>query len=205
MRSARQNERRIGGNMSYTHSWKAMFDDYSNRLKQQTGEDLATWNARILDQAPDEESGVRAWLDERGIHGYLQMLLVMERFGYPDYLQTPDDELIDNQFLDRPHLRPIFDRLIEIVMTNHPEAEIAGRKTYIPLFTPRRQFAVIKPTTRKRVDLGLRLDGASSDDRLIQAKNLGNETINLRIALESVEQIDDEVIAAIQRAWDANM
>jgi hypothetical protein len=191
--------------MTGQHSWKAMFDDYSNRLHQQTGDDLATWNARILEEAPDNEADLRAWLGERGIHGYMQMLLMMERFGYPDYLQTSDDELIDNQYIDREHLRPIYDQLIATVQGNHPEVEVVGRKTYVPLFTPRRQFAVIKATTRKRVDLGLRLDGQEPAGRLVLAKNLGNETINLRIPLESPEEIDDEVVDAIDRAWNTNL
>ena len=37
--------------------------------------------------------------------GYPQMLLVMERFGYPDFLLASADELIDGQYADRPELR----------------------------------------------------------------------------------------------------
>ncbi len=191
--------------MSYQRSWRAMLDEYSRRLLQKTGEDVERWNQRILEEAPGDEPGVRAWLDERGIHGYTQMLLIMERFGYPDYLQTPDDELIDNQYADRPHLRPIFDQLIARARAVHPEIEVVGRKTYTPLYTPRRQFAVIKATTKKRVDLGLRLDGHQPSGRLVQAKNLGNETINLRIPLESASDVDDEVDAYLDLAWNENI
>lgn len=190
--------------MSYQRSWKAMKTEYFKRLLEQTGEDVASWNQRILNEAPDDEAGLRDWLNERGVHGYIQMLVVLERFGYPDYLQTPDEELIDNQYADRPHLKPIFDRLISIVQTRHPEVEVVGRKTYVPLYTPKRQFAIIKATTRKRVDLGLRLDGHEPSGRLIQAKSLGNETINLRIPLESIEGVDDDVEACLDLAWREN-
>jgi hypothetical protein len=33
------------------------------------------------------------------------MVLVMERFGYPDYLLAAADELIDGQYADRPGRR----------------------------------------------------------------------------------------------------
>jgi hypothetical protein len=186
-------------------NWRDMWNKYADRLLEQTGDDLQTWNDRIIAQNLETEDQLRAWLNERSIHGYTRHLLIHERFGYPDYLQTDDDELFENQYADREHLKPIRDELLAMVQMSHPGVEVVGRKTYIPLYTPRRQFAVIKPTTKKRVDLGLRLDGVSPEGRLIQAKNLGNETINLRIPLESVKEIDDEVAAAIERAWDANV
>jgi hypothetical protein len=190
--------------MPQPRSWRGFRDQYIARLKQQTGEDLDTWNCRIQSDGPDDEQGLRDWLDERGIHGYLQMLLVMERFGYPDFLETEDDELIDNQYTDREHLRPILDKILALVRTRHSEVEVVGRKTYVPLYTPKRQFAVVKATTKSRVDLGFRLDGEAPNGRLKQAKNLGNETINLCVPLTSFDEVDDEVAEIIDRAWQAN-
>jgi hypothetical protein len=69
----------------------------------------------------------------------------------------------------------------------------------------RRQFAVVKPTTKSRVDLGLRIDGQEPTGRLVVAKGLGNDTINVRIPLETVDEIDDEVVGWIDTAWDANV
>jgi hypothetical protein len=190
--------------MPEPRSWKGMWAKYAERLKEQTGEDLATWNARILSDGPDNEQDLRKWLDERSLHGYTQQLLVMERFGYPDFLQTEDEELIDNQYADREHLRPILDELLTIIQSSHPDVEVVGRKTYVPLYTPRRQFAVIKATTRKRVDLGFRLDGHEPSGRMVVAKGLGNETINLRVPIESAEEIDDEVVKLLELAWNEN-
>ncbi len=50
-------------------------------LEQRTSEDLATWNRRVQGEGPGEEASLRAWLAERGVTGYPQSLLVMERFG----------------------------------------------------------------------------------------------------------------------------
>ena len=47
-----------------------------------------------------DESTLRAWLNDQGVTGYPQMLLVMERLGYPDYLEATADELIDRQYAD---------------------------------------------------------------------------------------------------------
>jgi hypothetical protein len=63
---------------------------------------------------------------------------------------------------------------------------------------------VIKATTLTRVDLGLRLDGQPAGGRLDVAKNLGNDSINVRIGLHSVDDVDDEVADWLGRAYAAN-
>lgn len=191
--------------MAEPRSWTAMWDEYGRRLEEETGDDVGTWNARIRAEAPEDEQGLRAWLDDRDVTGYQQSLLVMERFGYPDFLQMSDAELIDGQYEDREHLRPILDHLLSVVSERHPEVEIVGRKGYVPLHTPRRQFAVVKATTKTRVDLGLRLDGEEPQGRLVPARSLANETINLRIPLEDGDEVDEEVVSWLDEAWERNL
>jgi hypothetical protein len=182
-----------------------MWAKYAARLHEQTGADVDTWNERIRAEAPDDEQGLRDWLDERGVHGYPQTLLVMERFGWPDFLQKTDEELVEGQYADRAHLRAVLDRILQVVHDRHPEVEVAARKGYVPLHTPRRQFAVVKATTKSRVDLGLRLDGRDPDGRLVAAKGLANETINVRVPLTSADEVDAEVVALLDEAWQANL
>lgn len=191
--------------MPEPRSWTGMFGRYARRLEEDTGDDVETWNTRIRDEAPDDEPRLRAWLDERGVTGYAQSLLVMERFGYPDFLEMSDVELIDGQYGDRPHLRPILDRTLDLVRERHPDVDIVGRKGYVPLHTPRRQFAVVKATTKRRVDLGLRLDGEQPHGRLVPATSLANETINLRVPLERADEVDDEVVSWLDAAWERNL
>jgi hypothetical protein len=191
--------------MAEPRTWQGMWAKYAARLQEQTGANVDAWNARIRAEAPADESGLRAWLDERDVHGYQQALLVMERFGWPDFLQMSDEELLEGQYAGREHLRPILDRILQVVHDRHPEVEVATRKGYVPLHTPRRQFAVVKATTKSRVDLGLRLDGREPGGRLVQAKGLANETINLRVPLTAVDEVDAEVVALLDEAWEASL
>jgi hypothetical protein len=75
-------------------------------LKERTGEDVDTWNQRIKTERITGEQELRAWLTAHGVIGYAQSLLVMEHFGYPDFLLASADELIQGQYADRPQLRP---------------------------------------------------------------------------------------------------
>src|ERR671935_2479638 len=93
--------------------WRQRTQWIADLLKRRTGQDLATWKARVVSGGFADEASLRAWLAEQGVTGYPQMLLVMERFGYPDFLLASADELIDEQYADRPQLRPIFDAIID--------------------------------------------------------------------------------------------
>src|SRR6187399_3211127 len=107
-------------------SWQEMRDQEIQWLIERTGEGLDTWNARVIETGLGDESSLRAWLTEQGVTGYPAMLLVMERFGYPDYLQATADELVDGQYADRPDLRPILDAVLAL-LPSIGEVEIQAR------------------------------------------------------------------------------
>src|SRR5207302_6421523 len=157
-----------------------------------------TWNRRIQRERFDDEEALRAWLTKQGVTGYAQSLLVMERFGYPDFLLATADELIDGQYADRPQLRPIFDALIDAA-SGLGAVTIQARKTFVSLVTPRRTFARIQPTTRNRVDLSLRLDRPKPGGRLQPSKI--HETMPVQICLTSAKEVDAEAVRWLRRAY----
>ena len=171
-------------------------------LTERTGEGVEAWNARIIEQGLSDEQSVRSWLTEQGVTGYPQMLLVMERFGYPDYLAASADDLIEGQYADRPALRPILDAVLAL-MPGIGQIEIQTRKTYVAFLTPRRTFGALQPTTRKRADLGLRLNvDQPPEGRLERAPNFGQSSVTHKIGLTTADEIDDEVVGWIRRAYD---
>lgn len=188
--------------MSGTKSWQEMWDWTTELLRRKTGEGLDEWNTRVRDTGIDNEADLRDWLKRQGVEGYSQMLLVMERFGYPEFLTASAEDLIDAQYAGREALRPVFDRVI--ALGTGLGAGVQARKTYVTLTTERRKFAVVKATTRTRVDLGLRLDGQGPEGRLESAKVLADSAMTVRIPLTAVEQVDDEVGAWLSRAYESN-
>jgi hypothetical protein len=190
--------------MPEMRTWQAMRDQITGQLERQTGEGVEAWNRKIKAAEPVDEPALRTWLKEQhDVTGYPAMLLAWETFGYPDFLTATADALVDAQYADRPDLRPIFDAVIAAVSALSG-AEIQARKTYVSLVSPRRTFGVVQASTKKRVDLGLRLDDVEPQGRLLLAKNLGSDRITRRLALESVDDLDDEALDWIRRAYDAN-
>ncbi len=187
--------------MPQSLDWQGMKEMSIRLLKERTGEGLDTWNERIQREHIDDEQHLRAWLTQQGVTGYAQSLLVMEQFGYPDFFLASADELINDQYADRPQLRPIFEAIIEAAL-GLGEVIIQARKTYVSLVTPRRTFAWVQPTTKKRVDLGLRLEDQKPGGRLQPSKL--HETMRLQISLTLPEEVDSEVLDWLKRAYDQN-
>ncbi|HVF04402.1 MAG TPA: DUF5655 domain-containing protein [Frankiaceae bacterium] len=182
--------------------WSGM-REWMRGLVERSGATVDDWNARIAGAGIRDEAALRSFLAKHGVTGYAQMLLVFETFGYPDFFTATADELIEAQYADRAALRPVYDRVL-LAATSAGEVSVQARKTYVSLLTPRRTFAIVKAATRTRVDLGLRLDGAEPEGRLLAARGLGNDTINVRVALAAPDDVDDEVVALLRRAYGAS-
>jgi hypothetical protein len=132
-------------------------------------------------------------------------------------LLTPEAiQLIDGQYADRPHLRPVLDAVLASLPALGPVV-VEARKTFVSLVSPRRTFAVVQATTKQRVDLGLRLDRAQPDspvpdspvpdspapgNRLLAARNLGTATV--RMALTGPGEFDEEALSWLRRAYEQN-
>lgn len=185
-------------------SWREMYERIAAQIQRDTGRDVAAWNERIREWGPRDAADLRAWLNEQGVAGYPAMLLGFETFGYPDYLQASADELIEGQYRDKPAIRPIYDRLLE-ELPRVGEVEIQARKTYVALIGPRRTFASIQPTTRTRIDVGLRFDDAAEAGGLDTAKSIGQSSMTHKLALSSPDDVTVETIGWLRRAYEANL
>ena len=193
------------GTDSAPKSWQEMREWCARLLESRTGQDIAAWNERIAASTPENrasEPALRTWLSAEGVTGYAQALLVWETFGYPGFLVADAEELIDRQYADRPQLRPVFDAVLAGLPALPGPVTVQVRGTLVSLVSPLRTFAVLKPTTKSRVDLGLRLDTTQPEGRIQPARDLGQATV--RIPLTSPGEVDDEVRAWLTQAYDEN-
>jgi hypothetical protein len=188
----------------WTRSWQEMREQEIRWLNERTGEGLETWNARVRESGKDDEASLRKWLEGKGVTGYPAMLLVMERFGYPDYLQASADELIEGQYADRPGTRPILDAVLAL-LPDVGDVEVQARKTYVAFLTPKRTFGALVPATKTRSDLGLRLPASQpASGRLEKAKNFPQSSVTHKIPLASAADVDAEVVRWIKRSYAEN-
>jgi hypothetical protein len=184
--------------MAKVRDWSEMNANAARLLRERTGADVAAWNRRIRARRFADERALSRWLAGEGVTGYARDLLVHETFGYPDFLVATADELVDAQYADRAHLRPVHDAIVRAA-SGMGEVVVQARKTFVALVGPKRTFARIQPTTKDRVDLGLRIDGARPAGRLLPAR--GHDTMRVRMALATRKDVDAEVRRRLREAY----
>lgn len=112
---------------------------------------------------------------------------------------TLDDVVNELYAGPRTDLRSIHDRIMSAVST-FGEFEIAPKKTYLSL-RRKRQFAMVGPASKTRVEVGLNMKGVEPTDRLIQQPPGG--MCNYKVNVTSNDQVDDELIGWIHQAFDS--
>lgn len=81
------------------------------------------------------------------------------------------------------------------------DVDLTVCKTYVGIRRGK-QFAMIRPTTSTRPDLGLILDGVKPTGRLAKAGSIGNDRMTHRIEVASPKDIDGEVSDCLRSAYD---
>lgn len=181
-----------------TQDWRQMWERVASGLEARTGVGVQRWNRRIHARRFTDEGALRTWLLAEGVTGYAQSLLVMERFGYPEFLRASATDLVDAQFRDRPALRPIYERLVA-ECRQLGDVTVQARKTYVALVGARRTFARVRATTRTRLDLGLRIEGARPAGRLGPARI--HPSLTVEVGLRRRDDVDGEVRAWLELAF----
>ncbi|KXK01427.1 MAG: hypothetical protein UZ17_ACD001001650 [Acidobacteria bacterium OLB17] len=174
-------------------------------MRERTGRTLEQWVAVVQASGIDplDQNAVRRWLKEK--HGILQnsQWAIADAAARAAGWERPTtDEYIAKQYAgQKAALRPIFERLREVLEGFGNDVLLEGRSTYIP-FIRKRQFVAIAAATRTRVDVGLRFVDAPSSRLLAPTNSLGQATH--KFSLASVKEINAEVKRLLRAAYDQN-
>jgi Domain of unknown function (DUF5655) len=143
----------------------------------------------------------KAFLMEKGLSSnHAGAVLWWEKNGAA--IEAGGGELIDRQYSGgKEALRPIYERVAEVI-AGLEGVEVGPRGTYVSFGRPQ-QFALVQPSTKTRVDLGLRLPGARAGDRLREAGSFGSGNITHRVALAAPEDVDAELEGWLRDAYEA--
>jgi hypothetical protein len=96
-------------------------------------------------------------------------------------------------------LRPIHDKLMGAIAA-FGEFEIAPKKSYVSL-RRKKQFAMIGPATKTRVEVGLNMKGVPATSRLIAMPAGG--MCQYKVNVMEAGEIDKELIGWIKQAYDS--
>jgi hypothetical protein len=183
------------------------------KLKTKTGRSIDEWVEFVKKDGPTSENERRTWLKERYQLGTNYAWWIAERSvgkGEEDgdpvaYLHKAPQYVTEMFAGTRASLKPIYEKLLRLGLGIGKDAKACPCKTIVPLYREH-VFAEIKPATNTRIDLGLALGKAKAKlpKRIEPVKNAKGNRITHRVAIESVEQVDEFVEKWLRVAYEAD-
>jgi predicted transport protein len=175
---------------------RSQFGTMPETLEASTGRSLDDWLETVRAMGLDKHGQILAALKtEHGLsHGYANMLALIAT----GYGQQTEDEIVAGLFAGpKATLRPIYDRLLEVVGGLGDDVEVAPKKTMVG-FRRSKQFACFTPSSSKRAELGIALRGDPPTERLRASKGMTSHAV----WIADPGEIDDEVVGWLREAYE---
>ncbi len=173
-----------------------------DNMPEKTGKSLTEWYKVIANAKLTKHGEILKLLKGTyGVtHGYANTISILYRQqaagGSP-----PEEDLVNTQYSGaKADLRPVYEAILTAVSQFGSEVEIAPKKTYVSLRRSK-QFAIVQPATRTRIDLGLNLKDVAPTERL-EGGNVFSGMCTHRVRLTAETEVDSEVINWLRQAYE---
>lgn len=165
-------------------------------IPDKTGKPLAEW-IKLIKATDLEKHGqiVKFLKTEHGVtHGFANLISAKAR----ETGGAAETDLVSAQYSGaKANLRPLYEMISVYALTLGSDVDIAPKKTSVSL-RRKKQFALITPATKTRIDLGLALKGEAAAGRL----ETYNAMCSHRVRLETEADFDVEVKTWMKLAYD---
>ncbi|AXG69875.1 hypothetical protein KORDIASMS9_02103 [Kordia sp. SMS9] len=168
-----------------------------DNMPEKTGKSLTEWKAILKTKSFTKHAEAVNYLKKEHsvTHGFANTIVNLSK----EEKNTPED-LVTNQYKGKEVLVPIYEQLVAMVKEFGDDVRITPKKTEVSL-DRKRKFAVIKPATKSRIDLGLKLKGKETTERLENSGPFGTMCTH-RVRLTEINQVDAELKAWLQEAYE---
>jgi hypothetical protein len=172
-----------------------------SNIAEKTGRPVADWIGVVKKSGLQKHGAIVKFLktDHGFTHGYAN--LVAHQALKSSAAHQDDTDLVAAQYAGpKADLKPIYDKIIKAAKAFGADLEIAPKKAYVSL-RRKKQFALVQPSTRTRVDLGVNLKGKEPAGRL-EASGSFNAMVSHRVRLENAGDFDAEVKRWLKEAYE---
>lgn len=168
-----------------------------NNMPEKTGKSLDEWKTILREQGFTKHGEAMKFLKgEHGVsHGYANTIVLLSKEDQP-----AEEDLVTAQYKGKEALIPIYNQLLEVVKAFGSEVVITPKKTSVSCIR-KKQFALIKPATKTRIDLGLKLRNRPTEGRLENSGPFGTMCTH-RVQLTDIGQVDQELAQWLKEAFD---
>ena len=169
-------------------------------LLEKTGKPLAHWIEVVKNSKIEKHKAIIDFLkSEHGFtYGFANFVSFKARKTDAGSMDNVD--LLTNQYKGKEHLKPIYDKLLLEINSFGKDITRTPKKDSVSIIR-KKQFALIKPATKTRIDLGLKLKGKEITNRLENSGPFGLMCTH-RVRLTTVEEVDSKLIEWLKEAYE---
>ncbi len=172
--------------------WQTLIDN----LPAKTGKSLAEWKVLLQKKAfAKHMEAVNFLKNEYGVtHGFANSIVKLAQEDQP-----AGEDLVASQYAGKEDLLPIYKKLLALIQSFGEEVKVAPKKGTVSIIR-KRQFALIKPASKTRIDLGLKLKDVAYTDRLLDSGPFGTMCTH-RVQLSAPDEVDAELTRWLREAY----
>jgi predicted transport protein len=170
-------------------------------LLEKTGKPLEHWVKVVQQSKIDKHKEIIEFLKtSHGMtYGFANFVALKSKKS--DAASIDNDDLLTNQYAGKETLLPIYNKLMSEIKKISKELTITPKKDSVS-FIRKKQFALIKPGTKTRIDLGLKLTGKPTTKRLESSGPFGAMCTH-RVQITSAAEVDKELLIWLKEAYEA--
>jgi len=170
-------------------------------IEKTTGKKIDAWMAIVNQSGLTKHGELVSFLkDHHGFtHGNANLVVHYSKQSYAG-AESNDTDWVTEQYKGKENLRPWYDKIMAAIMEFGPDIEVAPKKAYVSL-RRKKQFAIVQPSTKDRLDIGLNIKGVPPSGFALVAGSW-NAMCTHRIKLEDEKMLNSNLIQWIRQAYD---
>ncbi len=168
-----------------------------DNMPEKTGKSLSEWQVllKTITFAKHSEAVNFLKKEHHVTHGFANTIVTLSKEE-----NIEDDDLVQAQYKGKEILFPMYERLLEVITAFGDDVVITPKKTTVSIIR-KKQFALIKPASKTRIDLGLKIKDKAITDRLCNSGPFGTMCTH-RVKITELSEIDDQLIAWLNEAYE---
>ena len=170
-------------------------------IEKTTGKKLEEWMAIVNKSGFAKHGELVNFLKEKHgfTYGNANTVVHFAKQSHAGAAENSDD-LIAEQYKGKENLKPWYDKIMAEINKFGNDVEVAPKKAYVSL-RRKKQFALIQPSTKERLDVGLNIKGVAPSG-IVEDGKKWNAMCTHRIRIEDEKIINIDLFNWIKQAYN---
>jgi predicted transport protein len=170
-------------------------------IEKSTGKKLKEWITIVNKSGFSKHGELVTFLKTKHAftHGNANMLVHYAKQTHAGAAENSDD-LITEQYRGKENLKSWYNKIMAAINKFGNDIEISPKKAYVSV-RRKKQFAILQPSTKDRLDVGLNIKGIAPSG-IVEDGSKWNAMCTHRIKVENEKTINKDLIDWIKKAYE---